>query len=293
MKSILKRPPWIRSSLSWDDSFSDVRTLVKELGLNTVCVEAACPNRCQCWSDGHVTFMVLGRVCTRGCLFCNVEKGTPVPPDAAEAANIAIAAKKLNARYVVITSVTRDDLPDRGAGHFVSIVRQLKSSLPGTAVELLIPDLDAREELIARTTRSGAEVIGHNIEMPERLYSRMRPGADYHRSLRTIRTIAELRERGQKVLVKSALMLGLGERPEEVLQTLRDLKEAGVDIVYIGQYLSPSADHWPIEKYYTPEQFESLKEECFGMGFRSVLSGPMVRSSYKAAEAYRSALDKS
>ena len=256
------------------------------LRLNSVCVEAACPNKGECWNKGHVTFMILGDICTRRCRFCNVKEGSPRPVDPSEPENVARAVKELGIKYAVITSVTRDDLPDRGAEQFVNTVREIRSVQKDILVELLIPDLDADEDLLRKVAFSGADVMGHNIEMPEPLYGEIRPRADYSRSLDVLKKLGRMREEGAGILVKSSVMLGLGESERYVLKTLRDLKEAGVDIVYMGQYLSPSRGHWPNMKYYTTDEFDLLGQKAGEMGFRAVLSGPMVRSSYRAREAY-------
>ncbi len=285
------KPTWIRGKISCNEVYAKVRGLLSDLKLHSVCVSAACPNKGECWEARHVTFMILGDICTRGCLFCNVKPGAPEAPDAAEPGNIAKAVKELGIKYAVVTSVTRDDLADRGAGHFVATVERIKELSPDTLVELLIPDLDADGALLRETALSGADVVGHNIEMPERLYASVRPGADYARSLKTLRSLAALKGRSG-ILVKSAIILGLGEAPADITRTLKDLKEADVDIVYMGQYLNPTKKHWPVEKYYTPEEFSALEAEAKGMGFRAVLAGPMVRSSYRAQESYKASLLK-
>ncbi len=259
------------------------------LKLNSVCVEAACPNRGECWDKEHVTFMILGDICTRRCRFCNVKEGSPRPVDRSEPGRIAHAVKELGIKYVVITSVTRDDLPDGGAEHFVKTVREIKSLSEDILVELLIPDLGAEEGLLRKIAFSGADVIGHNIEMPGSLYGEIRPRADYSRSLDVLKKLDRMRDEGAGMLVKSSIMLGLGENAEDVLRSLKDLKGAGVDIVYLGQYLSPSKEHWPCERYYTPDEFTFWGDRAKELGFRAVLAGPMVRSSYRAREAYESA----
>jgi len=282
----LPRPGWIRGKLSWDDNSGEVRKLLKGWNLNSVCVEAACPNKGECWQARHVTFMILGGVCTRGCLFCNVAGGAPLDPAPDEPRNIAMAVKKLGVKYVVITSVTRDDLGDRGAEHFVNTVREIKTNVPEVKVELLIPDLDADPGLLRKIAASGAEVIGHNIEMPEDLYPAIRPKASYRRSLDVFRHLVEMKKQGADIFLKSSIIVGLGETEEDIYRTLKDLKDEGVDIVYLGQYLSPTCDHWPVNKYYTPAEFKSLEAKAREMGFRAVNAGPMVRSSYRAYEAY-------
>lgn len=253
----------------------------------TVCIEADCPNKGECWKDKHATFMILGNVCTRGCNFCDVSSGKPLPPDVTEPERVAGAVMELGIRYAVITSVTRDDLDDRGSGQFERTVKAIKSLSPETLVEILISDFSGIRELIERTAFSGACVIGHNIEVPASIYPAVRPGAHYARSLGVLRTLSDLRERGAGIFVKSSIIIGLGEKYGDIVRTLRDIRCSGADIVYIGQYLSPSREHLPVEKFYEPGEFRDLAGEARGMGFGSVLSGPMVRSSYKARLAYR------
>jgi lipoic acid synthetase len=281
-----KRPPWIRGKLSWDPKWEKVRALMDRLKLNSVCVEAACPNRGECWDKEHVTFMILGDICTRRCLFCNVKEGSPEPVEPSEPEKVAQAVKELGTKYVVITSVTRDDLPDEGAGHFVNTVREIRTVSEDMLVELLIPDLGGDEDLLRKIAFSGADVIGHNIEMPEALYGKIRPRSGYSRSLEVLKKLGQMRDEGAGISVKSSIMLGLGETDKDILKTLKDLKGAGVDIVYIGQYLSPSKEHWPCARYYTPDEFTFWENKAKELGFRAVLAGPMVRSSYRAREAY-------
>lgn len=282
------KPEWIRGKISLDENSSKVRTILRELGINTVCEEAACPNKGECWEKKHVTFMILGNRCTRDCVFCNVTKEAPSAPDPLEPAKIAEAVKKLGVKYAVITSVTRDDLSDKGAGQFVRTVKEISSSCPDVPVELLIPDLGADVKLLEKISSSGARVIGHNMEMPRRLYREIRPKADYDRSLEVLKILKNNTSHGSRatsheVKVKSSIMLGLGEAEEDILDTLLDLKKAEVDIVYMGQYLSPSGRHWPVKKYYTPEEFDHFARKAGDLGFGSVCAGPMVRSSYRAA----------
>ncbi|MEA3490121.1 MAG: lipoyl synthase [Candidatus Omnitrophota bacterium] len=284
---ISDRPPWIRGRVSWDKGFGEVRDILRGLNLHSVCLEAACPNKGECWQGRHVTFLIMGDVCTRGCLFCNIKGGVPDPCDLAEPCNVAEAVRKLEAGHVVVTSVTRDDLEDRGAGHFVAVAREVKKRTDDVTVEFLIPDLGADEDLLRKVAFSGVEVIGHNIEMPEALYPEIRPGADYRRSLNTLEKLASLRNEGARIFVKSSVILGLGESEGDLLRTLEDLRKAGVDIVYLGQYLSPSRRHWPVKKYYSPDNFRRLGKKAEHMGFGAVCAGPMVRSSYRAGESYR------
>ncbi|MFQ5952292.1 MAG: lipoyl synthase [Candidatus Omnitrophota bacterium] len=284
---ITTKPNWIRGKVSWEEDFEKVRKLLDELKLNSVCVSAACPNRGECWQARHVTFMILGKICTRGCSFCNITGGSPEEPDPNEPENIAEAVKKLGVKYVVITSVTRDDLFDKGAGQFIKTIWAIKKNVPEALVEVLIPDFGANEMLLSEMIFSGADVIGHNIEMPEALYADVRPKAYYARSLEVL---SILKRRSSGTPIKSSIIIGLGEKEDDIFRTLEDLKDTGVDIVYIGQYLSPSRDHWPVKKYYGPSEFHSLRKKAREMGFKVVLSGPMVRSSYRAYESYLACL---
>ncbi|MFH1552874.1 MAG: lipoyl synthase [Candidatus Omnitrophota bacterium] len=286
----LARPKWIRGSVSWDKRFGEVRDVLKGLSLNSVCVEAACPNRGECWQMRHVTFMIMGQVCTRACRFCNVAGGSPTALDSSEPQNVAAAVEKLDVKYAVITSVTRDDLEDKGAGHFIRTVREIKTNTPQVLVESLIPDFSGDAGLLKRIAFSQAEVIAHNIEVPRKLYPNVRPNADYRRSLDVLKILNAKKAEGTDILTKSSIILGLGESEDDIFRTLKDLKDAGVDIVYIGQYLSPSREHWPVMRYYSPEEFKSFEEEAVRMGFGAVCAGPMVRSSYRAHESYKNAL---
>jgi lipoic acid synthetase len=283
----MKRPDWIRRKLSFTREYFKVKKLLGGRGLNSVCTGAACPNRCECWGKGHVTFMILGGNCTRSCLFCNLRGGIPSPVDGEEPANIARAVKELALGYAVITSVTRDDLEDLGARQFVETVREIKRTSPATSVELLIPDMRGERALVEKIALSGADVIGHNIEVPRDLYPLLRREADYDRSLAVLARLARLARSPQEAVVKSSIITGLGESTLDIITTMRDLKNAGVQVLYIGQYLSPSKKHWPVKKFYTPGEFDEFKAEGERMGFDCVFSGPLVRSSYRAAEAYR------
>ncbi|MGB3114065.1 MAG: lipoyl synthase, partial [Candidatus Omnitrophota bacterium] len=253
------------------------------LKLNSVCVSANCPNRGECWERRQVTFMILGNNCTRNCSFCNIREDFPESPDTKEPENISRAVEELGVEYIVITSVTRDDLKDKGAGQFLKTVWAIKKRSPEVKVELLIPDFDAEEIFLSEMVFSGADVIGHNIEMPENLYPEVRSKADYRRSLKVL---SILKKKAANIPIKSSIIVGLGETADDVLRTMEDLKNTGVDIVYIGQYLSPSAYHWPVKKYYRPSEFHFLRKKAREMGFKGVSSGPMVRSSYRAYEAY-------
>ena len=280
------RPDWIRGKVSWSEGLKEVKGILAELKLTTVCIEADCPNKGECWEKKHATFMILGDVCTRGCNFCNLTSGDPSEPDLSEPERVAKAVKELGIKYAVITSVTRDDLDDKGAGQFEKTVKAIKSICPDVLVEFLIPDFDGSKALIEKVAFSGADVVGHNIEVPENMYPAVRPRSDYTRSLGVLRVLSDLKKKGADILVKSSLIIGLGEEEEGIMTTLKDLKASGVDIVYIGQYLSPSKRHSPVRRFYKPAEFDKLEQKTRQIGFKSVISAPMVRSSYRAHEAY-------
>ncbi len=254
--------------------------------LHTVCDEARCPNKGKCFSEGEATFLILGDICTRRCGFCAVKKDKPLPPDAGEPRRAAELCRKWGLKYVVFTSPTRDDLPDGGAAHFAETVRLIKELSPGIKTEPLIPDLKGDLKALETILASGPDVLGHNIEMAAGLYSRARAGADYGRSLRVLSNSKKLRP---DILTKSGIMLGLGETTEEIERTLGDLAEHGCDLLTLGQYLAPTRTHRPVEKYYTPEEFIAWGEKARAAGFKAVLSGPLVRSSYRAGSLYAEA----
>ena len=278
-----RKPDWLKIRLHRSADYADVRHIVERHGLHTICSSGRCPNQSECWSRRTATFMILGDVCTRGCRFCATRTGRPLPPEDDEPRRVAESVALMKLRYVVVTSVTRDDLPDGGAAHWAATVEAIRSLNPATAVEVLIPDLDARPELLATVVASQPDIIGHNIETVERLTPAVRSRAEYRTSLRTLQLLAE-----QGATTKSGLMVGLGETDGEVLQTLRDLREAGVKIVTIGQYLRPTLEHVPVAAYVTPEQFERYRRLALEMGFSYCASAPLVRSSYLAEEALRS-----
>lgn len=280
---ILRKPPWIRSKISHSRHSVHIAEVLDKYGLHTVCQKAACPNKGACWSENDITFLILGPHCTRNCRFCHVEDAVCLQqPAPDEPEKIARAIQALGLRYAVITSVTRDDLPDQGSRHFVQTVRAIKQRC-SISVELLIPDFDGKEDLIQPVAHSGAEVIGHNMETVERLYNTARPQAAYAISLQTLEL---LKRAAPEFAVKSSLMVGLGETKAEIIQTAKHTREAGVDIFTIGQYLQPGKAHLPVQKYYTPQEFEELAHKAKDMGFHTVLTGPFVRSSYKARECY-------
>lgn len=275
-------PDWMRRELPARSSL-ETRGILRQNRLNTVCESALCPNRSECWSRRTATFMILGNTCTRRCGFCAIGAGRPDEVEREEPERVAEAAKALGLRYVVVTSVARDDLEDEGAGHFYRTVRSLQENVPGVEIEVLTPDFHAREELIEKVCEAGPAVFNHNLETVARLQRRVRPQAGYERSLRVLETV---KERYPGILRKSGLMLGLGEREEEVMEAARDLEKAGCEILTLGQYLPPSEKHFPLSEYFSPEVFRRLADTLRPMGFREVYAGPYVRSSYHAAETY-------
>lgn len=277
-------PRWISVKLPGDGRYHAVRQRLASLDLHTVCEEAFCPNIAECWGGGTATFMILGDVCTRGCRFCNVTSGHPdQPPDPREPDRLVQAVETMGLRYVVITSVDRDDLPDQGSGHFLRAVKAIKNKLPRVRVELLTPDFRGELDPIQRVATSGAEVLGHNIETIRSLTPSVRDvRCSYDLSLRVLETYRRL---GAASLTKSSIMLGLGEQHRDVLRALRDLRSVDVDWVTLGQYLRPSSKHLAVKRFVSPEEFRELAEAAKALGFSLVNAGPLVRSSYRAAEA--------
>lgn len=271
-------PPWLKRPMPTADML-ETRKLVNGLKLNTVCVEARCPNLTECWSRGTATFMILGDECTRRCGFCAVGTKKPQPPDLDEPERMAEAAATLNLRHVVITSVARDDLPDEGAGHFAACIAATRRRLPQSTIEVLVPDFHGRPELIRVVTEARPEVYNHNIETVARLQKKARPAARYERSLGIMRTVKQLDPR---IKTKSGIMVGLGETKDELLQTFRDLHAHGCEMLTVGQYLKPGDKYLDVEKFYHPDEFEELAEHARAIGFEAVASGPFVRSSYFA-----------
>ena len=278
-----KKPPWLKKRVSTGQDYHRVVRLLRECRLHTVCEEALCPNLGECFSNGTATFMILGEYCTRNCRFCAVKKGIPEPPDKEEPQKVADAVKALELRYAVVTSVTRDDLPDGGAGHFADTIRAIKHRNPETKVEVLIPDFQGSAEDLKTVVAAAPHVLNHNLETVPRLYPQVRPQAEYHRSLKLIRRAGEM---DHGLATKSGLMLGLGETHEEVEKVLHDLLVAGCRLLTLGQYLAPSKDHHPVVAYVPPEEFSKWKETALDMGFCGVASGPFVRSSFHAGEMF-------
>lgn len=277
-----RKPAWLKISVADVSQTRDVAEMLRRLNLHTVCEEANCPNLVECFGKKTATFMILGRICTRNCAFCNVAKGVPMPVDGGEPRHVAEATQKLSLQYVVITSVTRDDLPDGGAGHFAAVLEAVRNASVGTAIEVLIPDFRGDRQALATVVGARPTVINHNVETVSRLYPTVRPMADYDRSLELIRRVKEL---SPVIYAKSGFMLGLGETTGEVEKLLTDLRSAGCDMVTIGQYLAPSPRHLPVAEYVTPEVFREYKRLAEGMGFKYVASSPLVRSSYHAGDA--------
>ncbi len=278
-------PVWLRRPLSVHGQWDRAKQLVKELELHTVCEEARCPNLGECWSHGNVSFMILGDRCTRRCDFCAVETARPGAVDAQEPERLAEAVLRLGLQYAVVTSVARDDLADEGAAHFAACIRAIRARVPGVQIEVLTPDFHARPELIRTVAEAEPEVFNHNLETVERLQGQVRPQAAYGRSLRVLRLARETGRPGMKT--KSGLMVGLGERPEEVRQTMADLRETGCSILTIGQYLRPTLTHREVAEFVPPEWFAEYRRWGEEMGFGFVGSAPYVRSSYNAFEALR------
>ncbi|MFO7729422.1 MAG: lipoyl synthase [Spirochaetia bacterium] len=275
------KPEWLRVPIRSGGNLNSVKRLLKELHLNTVCEAANCPNRMECFSSRTATFMILGDICTRNCRFCDVPvgKARAVQPD--EPVRLAEAVVELGLVHVVITSVTRDDLPDGGAGHFAAVVQAIRSRKPEATIELLIPDLQGNQEALKTVLDSGPDILNHNLETIPRLYSQVRPQADYRQSLEVLRTAKQLNPR---VYTKSGLMVGLGESVAEIEAVMDDLRRVDCDFLTIGQYLPPSKDHFPVAEYIHPETFKAYQRTGYQKGFAFVASAPFVRSSYKAAE---------
>ena len=282
--SFKQKPRWLRRKLPRGPEYEQTRQLIKHGCLHTVCQEANCPNMFECFSKHTATFLILGDRCTRNCTFCNVSHGAPEPPDPQEPERVARAAADMNLSYVVVTSVTRDDLPDGGAELFAETIRAIRQKIEDVKVEVLIPDFQGDSSALTTVLNAGPDVLNHNIETVPRLYPTVRPQADYTRSLALLQT-ADRQAPGTPT--KSGLMLGLGESDEEVLQTLRDLREVRCDILTMGQYLQPTRAHHPVYDFVPPEIFEKWRETALEMGFSEAACGPFVRSSYQAGEAYR------
>ncbi len=274
-----QRPPWLRVRLRQGQDLARVGHIVREQGLHTVCAAASCPNLAECWARGTATFMIGGERCTRRCGFCDVATGRPAPLDPGEPERVAGAVAALGLRFAVVTCVARDDLRDGGAGQMAATVRAIRRRCPGTGIEVLIADYKGDEPALRAVLDAGPDVLNHNLETVERLQRRVRPAASYERSLAVLRRAGELRP---DIPTKSGLILGMGERDDEIEVALRDLRAAEVGLLTLGQYLRPSPDHLPLDRYLTPAEFDAWARRARALGFREVAAGPLVRSSYRA-----------
>lgn len=279
------KPPWLVCRTPSGEACERIRNILRDRRLHTVCQEALCPNLGECFSRGTATFLILGDRCTRSCRFCAVSHGGVKPPDPEEPGRIAEAIMEMGLGYVVVTSVTRDDLPDGGAGHFAGTVKEIRREAGGVGIELLIPDFQGDAEALGIVVEAGPDVVNHNVETVPALYPSVRPQAVYERSLELLRRVAQW---DGALITKSGLMLGLGESENEVLETLRDLREVHCRILTLGQYLRPSTAHLPVVRFLSPDEFSAWGREALRMGFSQVASGPLVRSSYRAGELFQS-----
>jgi lipoic acid synthetase len=284
---IERKPPWIKTRARMGPEYTDLKSLVRREGLHTVCEEAGCPNIYECWEDREATFLIGGQQCTRRCDFCQIDTGRPAELDRDEPRRVAESVAAMGLRYSTVTGVARDDLADGGAWLYAETVRQIKALNPNTGVELLIPDFNGKPELLAQVFDSRPEVLAHNVETVPRIFKSIRPAFDYHRSLDVL-TAA----RDDGLVTKSNLILGMGEAGDEVRTALRDLADAGCDIVTITQYLRPSVRHHPVDRWVRPEEFVELSDFATGLGFAGVLAGPLVRSSYRAGRLYQQAASR-
>lgn len=279
----MRKPEWLKIKKGEMRDIREVEKMLAANQLHTVCREANCPNRMECYGNKTATFLIMGPNCTRGCRFCNVTKEAPLCLDTEEPTRVAAAVVELGLKHAVVTSVTRDDLEDGGASHFVAVIRAIREASPGTSVEVLIPDLRGNWDALEVIMNERPDILNHNVETIERLYPEIRPEAVYTRSLELLKRAKTMQA---DILTKSGLMLGLGETEEEVLKLLKDLRAHEVDLVTIGQYLPPSAEHYPVKEYVHPEMFELLAQKGMALGFQDVSSGPLVRSSYNAGKVY-------
>jgi lipoic acid synthetase len=284
---IERKPEWIKTRANMGPEYTRLRTLVKSEGLHTVCQEAACPNIFECWEDKEATFLIGGDRCTRRCDFCNIDTGKPLPIDREEPRKVAESVKSMGLRYATITGVTRDDLEDEGSWLYAETIRAVHDLNPGTGVEMLAPDFNAKPELLNPIFETRPEVFAHNLETVPRIFKQIRPAFTYEKSLRVIGMAQDF-----GLITKSNLILGLGETREEVSQALVDLHNAGCDLITITQYLRPTNKHHPVERWVKPHEFVELAEEAEQIGFLGVMSGPLVRSSYRAGRLYKQAMEK-
>ena len=282
---IERKPPWIKTRLRTGPEYTQLKQLVRSEGLHTVCEEAGCPNIFECWEDREATFLIGGDQCTRRCDFCQIATGKPGPLDTDEPRRVAETVAKMGLRYATVTGVARDDLPDGGAWLYAQTCREIHHAVPGCGVELLIPDFNAEPDQLAEVFSARPEVLAHNIETVPRIFRRIRPGFRYERSLEVLE-----QARADNLVTKSNLILGMGERREEISQAMADLRAVNCELLTITQYLRPSVRHHPIERWVEPEEFDELAEEATELGFAGVQSGPLVRSSYRAGRLYRQAM---
>ncbi|HUH84073.1 MAG TPA: lipoyl synthase [Stellaceae bacterium] len=280
---VLRKPQWIRVKAPTSREYQETRALMRELRLNTVCEEAACPNIGECWKEKHATVMILGSVCTRACTFCNVATGKPLALDPHEPQHVAEAVGRLGLAHIVVTSVDRDDLEDGGAEHFVATIRAIRAAAPATTIEVLTPDFLKKDGAIERVVAAQPDIYNHNLETVPRLYAEVRPGARYFHSLRLLDRVKAL---APDMFTKSGLMVGLGEEKSEVFQVMDDLRTAGVDFLTIGQYLQPTPKHHAVARFVPPEEFEAYRKMALGKGFLMVSASPLTRSSYFAGEDF-------
>ncbi|MDT8323648.1 MAG: lipoyl synthase [Bacteroidota bacterium] len=278
-KKRARRPDWLKIKVPLGTKFSEIRKLVDAQGLNTVCEDARCPNMAECWNRGTATFMILGDICTRSCGFCSVKTGRPLELDTDEPRRVAEAVAEMQLRHAVITSVNRDELEDGGAGIFSATIRAIRDRLPACKIEVLTPDFQGKSEAIQVVIDARPDIFNHNMETVPRLYRRVRPQAKYQRSLDVLNMCKQ-----QGLITKTGIMLGLGERSEEILEVMKDLRAIDVDIMTLGQYLQPTKDHLPVDRYVHPDEFAEWKRQGLALGFAHVESGPLVRSSYHADE---------
>jgi lipoic acid synthetase len=281
---IPRKPEWIRVKAPVSAEYHETRKMMRDLKLNTVCEEAACPNIGECWAKKHATVMILGSVCTRACSFCNIATGRPDKLDPHEPEHVAEAVGRMMLEHVVITSVDRDDLEDGGAGHFAKVIKAIRQAAPTTTIEVLTPDFLKKPGAVETVVKARPDVFNHNLETVPRLYASIRPGARYFHSLKIL---SEVKEMDPSIFTKSGIMVGLGESREEVLQVMDDLRAADVDFITIGQYLQPTPKHAALDRFWTPDEFASLKTQAYGKGFLMVASSALTRSSYHAGDDFR------
>ena len=277
---MLRKPPWLKVRPPYSDQCRNIRTTLADLELHTVCQEAVCPNMAECFADGTATFLILGNICTRNCLYCNVEHGQPTAIDEKEIAHLVRAVQKMKLEYVVITSVTRDDLPDGGAQIFADCISELRKEMPTCKIEVLVPDFQGNPAALEKVIAAAPDVINHNMEVAEPLFAQLRPQGNHNISLKLLSDIS-----ATPVVSKSGFMVGFGEKHDDILRLIDDLASASCARLTIGQYQQPTLRHWPVVKYYHPDEFAELKEIAYQKGFKYVESGPLIRSSYHAAKA--------